>query len=36
MLTGVFLHAISDETRLHIVAAIDGMTENDPMPPRSN
>ena len=34
MLTGIYLHAISDEARPKIVAAIGTMTENDPMPPR--
>lgn len=34
MLTGIFLHAISDDARPHIVEAIGSMTEADPMPPR--
>lgn len=34
MLTGVFLHAISDLARPRIAAIIGTMTENDPMPPR--
>jgi hypothetical protein len=36
MLTGIFLHAISDKARLQIVAAIGTMTADDPMPPRSS
>ena len=35
MLTGVWLHAISEEARPHIAAVIGSMTENDPVPPRS-
>lgn len=35
MLTGIFLHAISDDARPHIIAAIGTMKEEDPMPPRS-
>jgi hypothetical protein len=34
MLTGVFLHAISDQARPRITAAIGTMTENDLVPPR--
>lgn len=34
MLTGVWLHAISDSARPHIVAAIGTLIETDPMPPR--
>ena len=34
MLTGMFLHAISEDARPHIVEAIGSMTEADPMPPR--
>lgn len=35
MLAGIFLHAISDDARPHIVEAIGPITEADPMPPRS-
>jgi hypothetical protein len=35
MLTGMFLHAISDDARPHIVEAIGSITKADPMPPRS-
>ncbi|WP_340316126.1 DUF6869 domain-containing protein [Rhizorhabdus argentea] len=35
MLTGMFLHAISDDARPHIIEAIGSITEADPMPPRS-
>lgn len=34
MLTGIFLHAISDVARPKIVHAIGTMTEADPIPPR--
>jgi hypothetical protein len=34
MLTGVFLHAISDVARPEIVRAIGTMKEEDPLPPR--
>lgn len=34
MLTGMFLHAISQVARPHIVEAIGSITEADPMPPR--
>ncbi|RYY09182.1 MAG: hypothetical protein EON55_18880 [Alphaproteobacteria bacterium] len=34
MLTGIFLHAISDVTRPVIVLAIGTMTDADPLPPR--
>ena len=34
MLTGVYLHAISDTARPEIIRAIGTMTEADPMPPR--
>lgn len=34
MLTGIFLHAISDIARPEIVHVIGTMTEADPMPPR--
>jgi hypothetical protein len=36
MLTGIFLHAISDQARPKISAVIGTMTENDPMPPRQS
>lgn len=36
MLTGLFLHAISEDARPHIVEAIGSITEADPMPPRPN
>jgi hypothetical protein len=34
MLTGMFLHAISQDARAHIVEAIGSITEADPMTPR--
>lgn len=34
MLTGIYMHAISDEARPKIVAAIGTMTDDHPMPPR--
>jgi hypothetical protein len=35
MLTGIFLHAISEDARPDIIEAIGSMTEADPMPPRT-
>jgi hypothetical protein len=34
MLTGIYLHAVSDEARPKIAAAIGTVTESDPVPPR--
>lgn len=34
MMTGMFLHAISDDARPQIMKAIGSTTEADPMPPR--
>lgn len=35
MLSGIYLHAVSDEARPKIAAAIGTVTDSDPVPPRS-